>query len=259
MKRRCQLYEEVSSKKGKGVKIRQNLCFYTPEDVYKAVTHDRSIMKWLSFISNHYLPPSDKKILLVFPCSTEKPYHKSRSYRMLFKTLDKLGEGRRLVHLVTISEPYGLVPEEFYGKKTEWHDWKNEWYDCPGLFEWWCKRHNQPYSQEYVEKTVDSLSQYVARFFMKAKTGNCYSKIIAFVRPCTSTLITRKDHTHRRIIERAAETAGVEVEIIPTKRVVSKIVKERGRMAWDMYGVAHPIAQVYLLRHLKGILNHEAN
>jgi archaeosine synthase len=254
-----EIYEEISVRKGKGVHIGPDLCFYNPEDVYRALRSNKTIMKWLEFISNHYLPPSDKKVLLIYPCSTEKPYPKSRSYKMLSKTLQALGAKKKEVHLVTISEPFGLVPEEFYDEKNRWHDWKNEWYDCPGLFEWWCDKHKQAYSDEYLEKSIECLSTYVAKFLIKAKTKGCYEEMIAFVRSYTSELQIKKDHTHKRIIERASEIANVRIEILPDKHLVSRIVRRRGRMAWDMYGVAHPIAQAYLLRHLKGILNHEAN
>jgi len=254
MTNRDELYK-ISAKKGKGVKIGKSLCFYSPEEVYRALTNCRPITRWLNFISNHYLPPSDKKILLIFPCSTEKPYHKSRSYRILLKTLEALGDQREAVHLVTISEPFGLVPEEFYGKKSEWHDWKNKWYDCPGLFEWWCGKYKQPYSDEYVDKSIECLSNYIARFLIKAKANRCYEMMIAFVRSYTSQLKTKKDHTHRRIMERAAEIAKVDVKILPTKNIVSNIVKSNGRMAWDMYGVAHPLAQDYLLEYLKRVLH----
>jgi len=259
MSQRSELYRKVSSKKGEGVRIKPSLCFYSPEEVFKALTRNKDVVKWLNFISNHYLPPSNKTVLLIFPCSNQKPYHKSRSYRMLSKTLSTLGKKRDEIHLVTISEPFGLVPEELYGKKSKWHDWQNDWYDCPGLFEWWCNKHNQPYPQEYVEKTIDRLADCVAEFLLKTKSKNSYSKIIAFVRTYTSGLAIKKDHTHRRIVEKAAEIAKVDVQILPDKRLVSRIVKTRGRMAWDMYGVAHPLAQDYLKRYLKGVLNEKRN
>jgi archaeosine synthase len=259
MDSRTGLYKGISSRKGMGVTIKRNLCFYNPREVYKAVTQEPCVIQWLNFISNHYLPPPNKTILLIFPCSNQKPYHKSRSYRMLSETLATLGRKRSKIHLMTISEPFGLVPEEFYEKKSKWHDWQNDWYDCPGLFKWWCNKHNQPYSQKHVDKTIDHLADCVAEFLLKAKSKNRYSKIIAFVRTYTSGLTIKKDHTHRRIIEKAAEIAKVDVQILPDKRLVSRIVKTRGRMAWDMYGVAHPIAQDYLKRHLKGILDEKRN
>ncbi|MEM5782713.1 MAG: DUF5591 domain-containing protein [Candidatus Aenigmatarchaeota archaeon] len=236
------------------MEIITSLCFYNPKEVYDALVKNKEVKKWLTFISNHYTPPV-AKILLIYPCSNTKPYYKSRSYKILFKSLAKLGEKRKDVHVITISEPFALIPEEFYGKKTKWHDWKNRWYDCPGLFEWWCRRHNQPYSREYAEKCIDILANHVAKFFKKVKMKKGSCKIVAFVRTYSSMLKIKNDHTHRRIIEKAAKIAKVNIEILPDKKLVSKIVKKHGKMAWDMYGVAHPLAQKYLLKYLKSVLN----
>ena len=251
--RRDEIYEKVSLKRAKGVKIKRTLCFYNPQEVYMGLTGNVEVRTWLIFISNHYVPPG-AKILLIYPCSAEKPYHRSRSYRRLFNTLSKLGKKRKEVHVITISEPFGLVPEEFYGTKNEWHDWENDWYDCPGLFEWWCRKYGQPYNRDYVEKCLEILSDYVAKFLKK--TINLYKERIAFVRTYSSGLKTTFNHTHRIIVERASKKAHVPVEIHPPKELVMKIVTERGRRAWDFQGVAHEMAQEYLkyllLKKLRG-------
>jgi len=254
--KRDEIYEKISLKRAKGVKIKHSLCFYNPQEVYTALTSNTEVRRWLEFLSNHYIPPK-AKVLLIYPCSAEKPYHKSRSYKRLFNTLSRLGEKRKKVHVVTISEPFCLIPEEFYGKKNTWHDWENSWYDCPGLFEWWCRRHGQPYSKDYLEKCIQILASYVAKFFMKAKARKCYSRIIAFVRTFSSGLEVKDDHTHRRIIELAAKIAKVDVDLIPPRHVVAKIVLEKGKFAWDTQGVAHPMAQSYLFKYLKNVLRDE--
>jgi archaeosine synthase len=240
------------------MKIVPSLCFHNPKEVYMALLKNKEVKRWLNFISNHYTP-QPAKVFLIYPCSSQKPYHESRSYKILFNTLAKLGERRKYVHVLTISEPFGIVPEEFYGKKTKWHDWKNRWYDCPGLFEWWCRRHKQPYSKHYLEKSINLLAQYVAKFLEKLKKGGNYPKIIAFVRTYSSKLEIRNDYTHRRIIEKAAKIAKLNIEILPDKELVSKIVSLHGRLAWDMYGVAHPVAQKYLLRYLRSVLDEGEN
>ena len=226
-----------------------------PVDVQTVLMNNHSVKKWLKFISNIYEPPLNKNILLLYPCSKVKPYHSSRSYKILFKTLKKLREARDKIHVMTVSEPYGLVPEEFYGRNCEWHDWENSWYDCPGLFEWWCRKHKQPYSVKVVDKCIEYLASYVAGFFSRVKKKGFYSRIIAFVRTYSSSLRMRHDHTHRRIVERAAELASVEVEVLPSREFVRYVVRRYGRLAWDFYGVAHPAAQRHLLKHLRRILN----
>lgn len=166
----------------------------------------------------------------------------SRSYVTLFRTLKSLGRSiRQLIHVVTISEPFGLIPEEYYDKK-------HVWYDCPGLFEWWCKKMGQPYEEEYVEKSINILSECVA-CFLKG-TYEHYKIRIAFVRTFSSGLRVRKDYIHRRIVEKASALANIHVELLPPIEIVKLIVTRRGARAWDFYGVAHPIAQEYLKRFL---------
>jgi archaeosine synthase len=240
------------------MKIARTLRFRNPKDVYEALLYNKEVKRWLIFISNNYIPPRTK-ILLIYPCSSRKPYNESRSYKVLFNTLAKLGEKRKEVHVLTISEPFGIVPEEFYGKTTYWHDWKNRWYDCPGLFEWWCRRHKQPYSREYLEKSINVLASYVSKFLKRLKKGPNPPRVIAFVRTYTHSLKVRHDHTHRKIIEKAARIAKLDVRILPDKRLVSRIVSLHGRLAWDLYGVAHPLAQEYLLKYLKGVLHEVTN
>jgi archaeosine synthase len=254
MQMRKELYQKVSCKKRNLIK--SSLCLYNPYETYIALTKNSEVKKWLHFISNHYVP-REAEVLLIYPCSAEKPYHKSKSFKQLSKTLSKLGKLREKVHVAIISEPFGLVPEEFFGKKTKWHDWENSWYDCPGLFQWWCDRNNQPYSLDFLDKSIELLAGYLAQFLKKANDKKSYRKIIAFVRTYSSNLEKKKDHTHRRIVERAAEIANVNVEILPPLSVVTNIVRERGRFAWDMYGVAHPMAQQYLLKYLRSILHED--
>ena len=143
--------------------------------------------------------------------------------------------------MITVSEPFGLVPEEF-------HDKSQIWYDCPGLFEWWVKKHKLPYSDEYLEKCIDLLATYVAKFLVR--TQEHYESRFAFIRTCSSSLKRKKDHTHARILERAADISGISIELLPRRDWVAEVVGSRGKFAWDMYGVAHPLAQEFLFDFL---------
>lgn len=249
---KTRLYYEISMKKGKNVKILPELCAYTPREVYELLLTNNRIKSWFKIIGNHYYPDQSKKILLLYPCSTTKPFWESRSYKALFNTLGELSQYREYIHLVTISEPFGLVPEDFYKKKGEGYDWNNEWYDVPGLFEWWVKRKKLPYEKEYLDKSIEIIAKNIAQYLEKTK--DIYKKRIAFVRTYSSSLKKKDDHTHRRMIEAASKIAGVKVDILPSRYLVKKIVKKHGKFAWDMYGVAHPEAQEYLKRHLKSAI-----
>ena len=254
------LYRNISLNHAKDVRILPELCAYTPCEVYELVQNNPRIQKWFKFISTEYLPPAEKRILLLYPCSTVKPFWESRSYKVLFKTLDSLGKYRKYIHLVTVSEPFGLVPEEFYGKKSAWFNWKDEWYDVPGLFEWWVRKYNLPYEREYVDKSIEAISLSISEYLKR--TRDHYASRIAFIRTYSSTLRQKRDHTHRRMIENAVKMSKLEIKMLPTKSMIKSIVDQHGRFAWDMYGVSHPEAQRYLKRQLletiKKVISDEA-
>jgi predicted RNA-binding protein len=65
-------------------------------------------------VPEDYLPPDDKRILLIIPCSAAKPYSRSRTHRILLdRLLGAFGTKVNLIHKVTLSGLYGPVPEEF--------------------------------------------------------------------------------------------------------------------------------------------------
>ncbi|MCD6357359.1 MAG: DUF5591 domain-containing protein, partial [Thermoproteales archaeon] len=233
---RLQIYQAESIKRGKNVKILPELCAYTPREVYELLLTNNRIKSWFKIIGNHYYPEDpSKKILLMYPCSTIKPFWESRSHKALFKTLKNLSEYRKYIHLVTVSEPFSLIPEDFYGKKTQEYNWDDEWYDVPGLFEWWVKKNGLPYEREYLDKSIKIIAENIAKYLEKTK--NLYKVRIAFVRTYSSALEKKDDHTHRRMIELASKISGVKVKILPSKYLVKKIVKKHGKFAWDMYGI----------------------
>ncbi|MEH2027269.1 tRNA-guanine transglycosylase [Nostoc sp.] len=65
-------------------------------------------------LNNGYAPLSGKHILLIIPCSGEKPYSKSRSHRFITERIEKaLGDVTTSVDKVTLSGLYGPVPEKY--------------------------------------------------------------------------------------------------------------------------------------------------
>jgi len=236
-----ELYE-ISKRRVLRGRLDPELCLYNPREVYECMRTNARVRNWHRFIAKEYWPPQGKRVLLLYPCSSVKPYNLSRSYKALYRTLSSLGEARSLVHVVTVSEPFALVPEEYY---DEW----DVWYDCPGLFRWWCNRHGQPYEEKYVDASIEILADVVARFL--GRTASVYGARIAFVRTVSAELEYSSDHTHRRILESASNISGVKIEILPDREFVERLVRERGRLAWDLQGVSHPLAQEYLLEVLR--------
>jgi len=232
--------------------IRSDLILRNPYEVYIAITQNEDIKRWHKFISEYYLPPPGKKIFLFYPCSNTKPYTEARSYKLLFKNLASLGEKRKFVHVLTVSEPFALVPEEFFNKKTEWYDWKNGWYDCPGLFKWWCKKVGETYDEYYAQLCIDILAKVIKNFLNRlslAYTSNDF-KCIGFVRTMSSSLRVISDHTHRKILEKAGANSKIKIELLPSRSFIKSLVQKRGHIAWDFYGVAHPLSQRYLIKKI---------
>lgn len=62
--------------------------------------------------ANGYIP-EQRHILLILPCSAEKPYSSSRTHRHITDRLDQeFSQWREYVHQVSLSGLYGPVPEE---------------------------------------------------------------------------------------------------------------------------------------------------
>jgi tRNA-guanine family transglycosylase len=59
-------------------------------------------------IADTYCPPENKDVLVLLPCTKDKPYKSARSHQAILSALNK--DAR--IHIVTISGLYGPVPEE---------------------------------------------------------------------------------------------------------------------------------------------------
>ncbi|MEM0054156.1 MAG: DUF5591 domain-containing protein [Nitrososphaeria archaeon] len=234
----------------------KELIFRNPLEVYRGLILNKKIQKWHEFISNQYLPPYGKSLILFYPCSAVKPYTLSRTYRTLFRTLSNFGEKRKLIHVITVSEPFALVPEEYYNRKTEWYDWENDWYECPGLFEWWCRRNKTNYDKKYADMCIDILSNVIARFLKRVKLNEEFKslRLMGFVRTYSSSLKVTYNNTHRILLEEASKKSQVKLLLLPTRKFIANLIRKRGRAAWDFYGISHPLMQQYLFVKIKQLL-----
>ncbi len=68
------------------------------------------IVRYVNRVSERYTPPP-LKIALLVPCSHRKPYFLSRSHRLFLEAVRASGHSDQ-VHLVTVTSPLGVVPEE---------------------------------------------------------------------------------------------------------------------------------------------------
>ena len=145
----------------------ESLTFYCPQENLEAFDHP-AVAQWHQFITTQYKPPLDKgsNVMLILPCTKDKPYIMSREHLAVNSHLLELGfeplnealvpegleghlppeydracvnnsplrRGELTLHRYVISEPLGLVPYEllyyFRGRKSP-----ASRYDDPGLFE----------------------------------------------------------------------------------------------------------------------------
>jgi tRNA-guanine family transglycosylase len=65
-------------------------------------------------IPETYVPPAGKSVLLIIPCSGEKPYSISRTHKFLMTRLrERFGAKADSIHKITLSGLYGPVPEGY--------------------------------------------------------------------------------------------------------------------------------------------------
>lgn len=208
------------------------------------------VRQWLSFIRDQYTPPEHVDVLLLYPCAAEKPMPDSKTYRALASTLTQFSpEEQRRIHVVTVSEPMGLIPFEYQDASDP------KWlYDNPGLFEWWVKNNDERWDTQAQQQCLRILSEHIAGFVERAVSNDWYSAEIACVRHMTAQLNESSDQTHRQMLERCESMTGHEFSWLPTEDVVDALVTGTGQMAWQMMGVSHDAIQTELASALETAL-----
>jgi len=145
----------------------ESLTFYCPQENLEAFTNP-IVADWHSFMSDSYKPltPDGRQVMLILPCTKDKPYTMSREHLAINRHLLRSGfepamaahipegleghlpkghdrtalnngllvRGDLWLHRFVISEPMGLVPYELvYYHQDEMSPVSR--YDDPGLFE----------------------------------------------------------------------------------------------------------------------------
>lgn len=157
------------------------------------------IVRYVNRVKERYHPPP-LKIALLVPCSNRKPYFLSKSHR-LFRDAMMQSVNRSQVHLITVTSPLGIVPEELETVFPAAH------YDIPVTGQW---------SHEEKDRSLTMLDQLLS-------LGN-YSLVVSHLedeRPFvnealkergvdfvdTSGGVTRSGESLRRLTE-ALDSAG---------------------------------------------------
>ncbi|MCQ5375474.1 MAG: archaeosine synthase subunit alpha [Methanomassiliicoccales archaeon] len=86
--------------------VGQRILCNSKESLYRP-----DVWRYRRRILERYKPPSNKRVLLLLPCSAKKPYSFSRTHR-IFENIITSIENWRVVHQVIVTSPLGLVPRE---------------------------------------------------------------------------------------------------------------------------------------------------
>jgi len=66
--------------------------------------------RWFNFVLNEWIPK--RNIVVLIPCSSTKPFHKSITHRSFFRKIWNMWY-RGLLDLIIVSEPLTIVPAEY--------------------------------------------------------------------------------------------------------------------------------------------------
>jgi len=106
--------------------------------------HRPDIRRYQEMMSQRYRRPANKRILLLLPCSAKKPYHTSKTHKLLASAIHTAPHDT-LVHEVIITSPLGIVPREldaFYPANS---------YDIPVTGQW------KPEEKETIRRMLKEL------------------------------------------------------------------------------------------------------
>lgn len=189
----------------------------------------RDVVKWHDFVTS-FGCKEGKRILLFTPCAAVKPYKNSETYRIILPTLEKTGL-RPKIHVVAISEPLALEPEEY------WNSYPVANYDCAGLFRDFVQSKELAWSHRDFAKCMQELSEIVARYLIATK--KCYDRRFAFVRS-----------NHELIVKKAVERSGIHVRVIPNAIEKKRLIAQVGFGKYCFRGLRLPEANRLLSKVL---------
>lgn len=104
---------------------------------------------------------------IFLPCARDKPYYKSITHSYIKLKLNEYIPNiwKKLIHISTISEVIGIVPERL--ESSIFYFYKHEYY----------YEHYPSYEEGDIERTSEWLSTYIEQYGTKFNYGYCTSKI----------------------------------------------------------------------------------
>lgn len=157
------------------------------------------LLQYRKKITNNYVKPEGRDILLLLPCSARKPYSTSRSHQRIIEALSGLREN---LHELIVTSPVGLVPRELESI------YPAAFYDIPVIGQWF----------EDEKKMISTmLKSYLER--------NKYDQIIAFL-PEDLLFVKEVLPEDSIFIE---GRSGRQSDLSKLREVVSGVTKDRSR------------------------------
>ena len=157
------------------------------------------LLQYRKKITNNYVKPEGRDILLLLPCSARKPYSSSRSHQRIIEALSGLREN---LHELIVTSPVGLVPRELESI------YPAAFYDIPVIGQWF----------EDEKKMISTmLKSYLER--------NKYDQIIAFL-PEDLLFVKEVLPEDSIFIE---GRSGRQSDLSKLREVVSGVTKDRSR------------------------------
>ena len=75
--------------------------------------HAPAIRRYREFLAERYSPPQHKKLVVLLPCSSRKPYSDSKSHKRYIESIvSALGSLRTSVSETILTSPLGVIPRE---------------------------------------------------------------------------------------------------------------------------------------------------
>lgn len=112
--------------------------------------HAPIVSRFREYVETRYIPPPEKRIILILPCSARKPYSDSKSHRKFSDVLERaIGPKRDLVAETIVTSPLGVVPRELE------RIYPAGYYDIPVTGHW---------DVEETTIAADSLASHLTKF-----------------------------------------------------------------------------------------------
>lgn len=190
---------------------------YTPGETLQLLKHPK-VQSWFNKMRNFKIPENYGTVILV-PCAATKPWGfscKSDFYKGYNKIRQQVINGEiEPVYFVSISEPLGVVPEEFWGDDPSK---LFPQYDNPGLFKDtvlqtgmltkdWSKspigkKREMPFDDLAANQAIEILGTEIGNFIK----NNKQHRFVSFVENPDKT-----SSTHSRMLNIAERVAGIPI------------------------------------------------